>query len=96
MRLARVLQAFLIVLLAVRGGGLANAQRPGPSDKETAGRLLDEGIARFEAGDHASALARFEAAYQLVPTPKIFLNIAGALEKLGREPEAAETFPSGQ
>ncbi|MGE0546036.1 MAG: hypothetical protein AB7O24_23750 [Kofleriaceae bacterium] len=92
MRLARLLQAFVIALLAVTGSGLANAQSSGPSDKETAGRLLDEGIARFEAGDHASALARFEAAYQLVPTPKIFLNIAGALEKLGREPQAAETY----
>ncbi|MGE0867898.1 MAG: hypothetical protein AB7P03_05025 [Kofleriaceae bacterium] len=88
----RLIQVFLIALLAVADTGLAHAQPSGPSDKETAGRLLDEGIARFEAGDHASALARFEAAYQLVPTPKIFLNIAGALEKLGREPEAAETY----
>jgi hypothetical protein len=60
--------------------------------KEAAVRLLGEGIERYQAGDYQGAVARFYAAYEIVPSPKIYLNIANALIKLGRDPEAADGY----
>jgi len=55
-------------------------------------RLLGEGIERFQATDYQGALARFFAAYEIVPSAKIYLNIANTLVKLGRESEAADGY----
>lgn len=71
----------------------AAAFTPGEADaRATAVRLLDEGNQRFEAADYEAALARFLAARNVFPSPKIFLNIAATLEKLGRDAEAAEAY----
>jgi hypothetical protein len=60
--------------------------------KQEAMRLLQEGLDRVEQKDFEGALARFEAAYRVFPSPKILLNIGNALGSLGREPEAADAY----
>jgi hypothetical protein len=49
-------------------------------------------VALYGRGAYAEALARFEAAYAVFPSAKIFLNQGQALLRLGRDAEAAEAF----
>src|SRR2546429_3454963 len=70
----------------------ASAQPAAESQKLLAARLLDEGVARFDAGDYASALEKFQAAYEAYPSPKIFLNLGEALRRLHRDPAAADAY----
>lgn len=60
--------------------------------RKEAGRLVDEGVALFARGDAGGALERFREAHRLYPSSKLYLNMAAALEKLGREAEAAESY----
>jgi hypothetical protein len=74
---------------APRGGRTPHGTR---NDKEQAAALVDEGITQFEAGDYQGALDHFQSAYEIYASPKILLNIAGSLKRLGREAEAADTY----
>ena len=53
---------------------------------------LVAGMALLEKGDHAGALRKFDAAYALVPSPKVQFNRGLALEALGRHVEALGAF----
>jgi len=64
------------------------------SDKARAARLLDQGVAAFDAGDHTQALARFQEAYAAYASPKILLNIGEAHRKLGHRAKAMQAFDS--
>ncbi|HEY3352799.1 MAG TPA: tetratricopeptide repeat protein, partial [Polyangia bacterium] len=85
--------------LALLGAGHAAQAQPRAADpkpaadpKHKAARLVDEGVAHFNAGRHDTALAWFRAAYEVYPSPKIHLNIGEALRKLGRHAAAAEAY----
>src|SRR5262245_49662483 len=71
--------------------GLAAAQKSSGS-RQAAARLLDEGVARYDAGDYQGALEKFRAAYDTYASAKIFLNIGEALRKLHKDLDAAEAF----
>jgi hypothetical protein len=60
--------------------------------KQAARDKLTEGIELMKKGDAGTALARFEEAYKLVPSPKIFFNIGLAREALGQKVEALTAF----
>ncbi len=70
----------------------ARAQQAGPAAtaKSTASQLIDEGNALLEHKEYQAALARYRAAHELYPTPKIFYNMAEALRELDQLVEAAE------
>lgn len=79
------------VLLVV----LAQAALPRVADtqaKANAQVLLKEGTAFYERGDVGAALAKFEAAYEIYPSPKLMFNIAQAERDLDRPVEALEAF----
>jgi tetratricopeptide (TPR) repeat protein len=80
----RVCTTALVIVLAV---GFARAD-----EREDAGKLLDEGVALFNAKKYREALEKFDKAYATFASPKILFNVAGALEQLGREAEAAQTY----
>jgi len=80
----RVLVAVLALVLAL---GSARAD-----EREDAAKLLDEGVTLFNAKKYREALEKFDKAYATFASPKILFNIAGALEQLGREAEAAQTY----
>ncbi len=61
-------------------------------DRQRAAALLDEGLARLDAGDYAAAHDRFRRAYETFPSPKILLNLGEAARLLGRDVEAAESY----
>jgi hypothetical protein len=56
---------------------------PSPADVESAKVAFTEGIALREKNDHAGALARFRAAYALVPTPITGLEVGRELIETG-------------
>jgi hypothetical protein len=88
MRSRRTIAATFLFLLFAATGGASHAQEP----REKARQLIDEGVAKYDAGDYHAALDKFRAAYQTFPSPKIMLNIGSALRRLGREAEAADIY----
>ncbi len=74
----------------------ASALRPASAaeDPRLAGArtLLNEGLARLDAGDYAAAHDRFRRAYETYPSPKILLNLGETARVLGRDVEAAQAY----
>jgi hypothetical protein len=62
------------------------------SAKAHAGILLREGTALFDRGDAAGALRKFEQAYQIFPSPKIWFDVGAAERALDRPVEALQAF----
>lgn len=60
--------------------------------KAQAKSLLSEGSTRYRAGDYAGALEKFEAAYAMFPSSKLWFNIGQANRDLGRPVEAMQAF----
>jgi hypothetical protein len=73
---------------------VARAQPGAPTDEARAAarRELVEGVAAMKTGDYQAALARFEAAYAIVPSPKIQYDFGLAYVGLGRPAEALAAF----
>lgn len=64
----------------------------GDDARSTAKRAFDDGLAAVAAGEFEAAVDDFERAYSLRPHPVTLFNLALALEKAGRLPEAWEVF----
>jgi tetratricopeptide (TPR) repeat protein len=60
--------------------------------KARAQALLSEGTAAYGRGDYAEALEKFNEAYKIFPSPKLWFNIGQANRDLGRPVEAVEAF----
>jgi hypothetical protein len=60
--------------------------------REAAKRAFDRGLTAVAGGEFNAAVASFEQAYTLRPHPVTLFNLALALEKAGRLPEAWELF----
>ena len=60
--------------------------------KAKAKAQLAKGARYLEAGSYARALADFEEAYRIFPSPKIFYNLALANAGLGRNADALREF----
>jgi hypothetical protein len=84
------MNAVSLVLLAL----LAQAgQQPTTSDaKARAQVLLKEGAQHYQQGSFADALEKFEQAYAVFPSPKLFFNIGQASRELGRPVDAVDAF----
>lgn len=65
---------------------------PSSDERETAKQAFDEGLAAVAAGHYDAAVEAFERAYELRPHTVTLFNLALALEKAGRLPEAWELF----
>ena len=65
---------------------------PEEATRAAAREIAKEGLALFDAGQHAEALHRFERAGALVAAPTMGLMAARSLEKLGRLVEASERY----
>jgi len=75
---------------------LAQAAPPRPvtqaSAKAHAQILLREGTTLFDRGDAAAALRKFEQAYAIFPSPKIWFDVGVAERALDRPVEALQAF----
>jgi len=83
------MQATLILLTV-----LAQANAPGsdPDAKARAQVTLKEGTQLYQQGAFADALDKFEQAYSVFPSPKLFFNIGRANRELGRPVDAVDAF----
>jgi hypothetical protein len=79
--------ALLAVLLAQAAGPHGDAE-----DKARAKALLQEGLTFNRKGQHAQALAKFEAAYAAYPSPKLWFNIGQVQVALDHPLEAVQAF----
>ena len=87
------LAALLAVALGSSASGVAlAAPRSGGDAKAAAHKKLVEGAELLKRGDYQTALARFQAAYDLVRSPKIQYNFGLAYIGLGRNAEAFQAF----
>lgn len=80
-----------VVGLFVATTGVVQAQ-PTRSHRDAAIALGEEGLKLLDRGEHAAALAKFEAANDLVPAPTFGVRAALCLEYLGRLVEALERY----
>jgi len=72
-------------LLLAPGRGWADA-------RSEARNKLVQGGEFLKRGEYDQALARFQEAYRLVPSPKIFYNFGLAYRGMGRKADALESF----
>jgi len=79
--------ALALALLASAAGA-----QPSPDREREARGRFERGIAMFERGDNAAALAEFLAAYELAPRPSVLFNLAATYEALRRYPEAVDAY----
>jgi hypothetical protein len=84
------LHAAFFVLLSLLAQEAAPA--PGVDAKAKAQVLLNEGAQHYEQAEFAAALAKFEQAYALFPSPRLLFNIGQASRELGRPVEAIHAF----
>ena len=77
----------LISLLAQVG-----PQAASPEAKARAQALLKQGAQYYQQGAFADALEKFNQAYVVFPSPKLFFNIGQASRELGRPVDAVEAF----
>ncbi len=55
-----------------------------PSERERAEAAVADGAKMFDQGRFQDALSRYEAAYAIFPSPKIFYSMAFAYQRLGK------------
>jgi tetratricopeptide (TPR) repeat protein len=82
-----VVTLVLVTLLAV-----SRAQAGGSDDQGRAQALHAAGLKAMQTGDYREALARFEEAMSLVPSPRIAFDIGKAHLALGDDVQALEAF----
>ena len=66
----------------------STARAQSEADKKRAVSLQTEGVKLMQRGDNPGALAKFEEAYRLVPSPKILFNMGRAHAEMGDEVKA--------
>ncbi len=87
--------AIALSLFASVAAAQAPAPQPPPSPsndkaRAEAERLTAQGARAYQRGEYAVALEHFRRSYEVFPSPNTHSNIARALLKLGRLPEAME------
>jgi hypothetical protein len=70
----------------------ASATTSAPDAKARAQVTLKEGTQLYQQGAFADALDKFEQAYSVFPSPKLFFNIGRANRELGRPVDAVDAF----
>jgi hypothetical protein len=83
------LGGLLVIALFLSSPAVAE---PTEAERLAAQRDLKEGNQLFALGEYQRALERYQAAYQRVPSVKLFFNFGQAYRQLGRDVEAAESY----
>jgi hypothetical protein len=95
--MTRAVRRFFISVAAVAWAAApldaALAQpKPAPDPKAEARSRFDGGIALFEEGNNAAALAEFQRAYDLIPNQVVLFNIGLVYAAMNRPAEAADAL----
>ena len=89
---AAVMLAIVTVEIGAMPAARAQAVAAAEAARASARRKLVEGVDAMKRGDYPTALARFEEAYALVPSPKIHYDFGLAYVGLERPAEALSAF----
>jgi hypothetical protein len=92
LRPAALLGVLLVVQAGAALGAEGDASQPEAERKAEASALLKRGAQLIDAEDLDGALAQFEAAYRLVPSPSILHNFGIVYQGLGRKAAALDAF----
>src|SRR2546430_11803534 len=92
MRLTIVLVLFLAALLRVLPALADPPAKPDQTTRKAARAKLLQGVRLLRRSDYQGALATFEEAYALVPSPKIHYDLGLAHLGLSHDAEALEAF----
>ncbi len=90
--MSRILAALAIALCVAAYGTRASAQEVSDADKAEAKTLFTAGVKLFKKGQHAQALEKFQASYELRPHWRLHLNIGLCFKELSMYTEAKEQF----
>ncbi len=90
--ISRTLIGAVAAVLLTLASGAATAHEATDAVKKQAQALQVEGLHLLQKGDNRGALDKFEAAFRLVPSPKILFNRAKAHRALGETAEAVADF----
>jgi len=88
----RVALALALAVLSIAGPVRAQPARPDDDARTAARAKLVEGVDALRRGEHRLALEKFQEAYALVPSAKIFYDFGLAYVALGRRAEALAAF----
>jgi hypothetical protein len=89
----RLLVALAAMSTAATSADWALAQGKTTADAKAEARSrFDGGLALFEEGNNAAALAEFQRAYDLIPNPIVLFNIGLVYAAMNRPAEAAEAL----
>jgi len=82
----------VVTLVLVTFLAMSSAHAGASDDRSRAQELQAEGLKLMQRGNYREALARFEQALSLVPSPKIAFNMGKAHLALGNDVQALEAF----
>jgi hypothetical protein len=78
------------IVLALAAG--AAAQPPTDQQKQAAGDLVKQAIAKSQAGDHQGAIDSYMNAYEIIPMAVLLSNIATEYQRLHKSVDALKYF----
>lgn len=103
MGIPRRVTAALCVSVLVATPVLAQPPTPTPQQKQAAGDLTKQAIAKSQAGDHEKAIELYLQAFEIVPLPVLLSNVGAEYQKAKKPVEALKYFcmyldkdPTGQ
>ncbi|MBW2260391.1 MAG: PEGA domain-containing protein [Deltaproteobacteria bacterium] len=92
--MSRILAALAIALSIAAYGAYASAQEVSDADKAKAKELFIAGVKLFKKDQHAQALEKFQASYELRPHWRLHLNIGLCFKELSMYTKAKAEFDS--
>jgi tetratricopeptide (TPR) repeat protein len=92
MGISRRATAALCVSLLVAAPVAAQGPTPTPQQKQAAGDLTKQAIAKSQAGDHEKAIELYLQAYEIVPLAILYTNVGAEYQKLKRPADAWKYF----
>lgn len=84
--------AVIGALVVASPGAHAQSAQSASGDQLRARQLFEHGVADYEAGRYAQALASFQEAFRLKPHPMVRVNMANCYDKLGQPLQAIFHF----
>jgi serine/threonine-protein kinase len=92
MGIPRRITAALCVSLLAAAPVAAQGPTPTPQQKQAAGDLTKQAIAKSQSGDHEKAIELYLQAYEIVPLAILYTNVGAEYQKLKKPAEAWKYF----
>ena len=99
----RIVATVLVTLLVATPALAQQPPPPTPAQKQAAGDLTKQAIAKSQAGEHEKAIELYLQAFEIVPLPVLLSNVGAEYQKLKKPIEALKYFcmylekdPTGQ